>query len=199
MRDKFIDLIAFYENKLQKYEEGHKVLNWGSKDSQITRFNILSKINDLNGCSVLDVGCGIGDFYLWLKNKNIEVEYYGIDISAKMIKKASTKYPEVFFKLCDLFIDHEKLINTDYVFASGIFNRKIEQHDEFVKRMIEIMFQKSNYGIGFNILSNRARFKENNSYYADAQSMFYFCETVANRVVMNHDYMEHDVTYFLYK
>jgi len=75
---------------------------------------------------VLDVGCGLGDLYMWLKKNKIEVDYLGIDITAKMILKAKKKYPEASFKICDLMDNPHSLDRVDFVLSSGIFNRKIK-------------------------------------------------------------------------
>jgi len=52
-----------------------------------------------NGDRVLDLGCGNGRFYEFLKNKNIN--YVGIDISQKLIELAKRKYPGAKFQIGD--------------------------------------------------------------------------------------------------
>ena len=69
MDSNFDNLIKFYEKNIDDHNDGYKALGWGSIDSQYKRFEVLSKINNLNGSSILDVGCGLGDFYLWFKYK----------------------------------------------------------------------------------------------------------------------------------
>lgn len=49
------------------------------------------------GDRVLDLGCGAGRFYEFLKDKNIE--YTGLDNSEKFIKIAQEKYPQLKFLL----------------------------------------------------------------------------------------------------
>ena len=199
MKNQLNKIISFYEYNLNNHDDGHKVLGWGSESSQLKRFEILSKIYDLNGFSILDVGCGLGDLYIWLKKNKIEVDYLGIDITTKMILKAKKKYPEASFKICDLINDFQSLDKVDFVLASGIFNRKINNHEKFVKNMITKMYEKCNYALGFNILSTRADFQEKNEYYADPEKLLQFCNELSKNAIMNHEYMNHDVTYFLYK
>ena len=53
-----------YDDKISKI----KKIGWGSKSSQNLRFKILSNKFNLNNKSILDLGCGYGDFYSFLKN-----------------------------------------------------------------------------------------------------------------------------------
>jgi len=199
LKNHLYKIISFYEDNLNSHEDGHEVLGWGSESSQLKRFEILSKIYDLNGSSVLDVGCGLGDLYMWFKKNKIQVDYLGIDITTKMILKAKKKYPKASFKICDLINNFHSLNRVDFVLASGIFNRKIKNHEKFVKNMIAKMYEKCNRALGFNILSTRADFQEKNEYYADPEELLQYCKELSKNVIMNHEYMNHDVTYFLYK
>jgi len=47
------------------------------------------------GQKILDLGCGNGRWYQFLKEQGIRVDYYGLDISEKLLKIAKEKYPEV--------------------------------------------------------------------------------------------------------
>ena len=57
--------VAYFTGLAEKYGNDVRTLNWGSKASQKGRFAVLEKIGNLNKKSVLDVGCGLGDFYGW--------------------------------------------------------------------------------------------------------------------------------------
>ena len=167
-----------------------KDLGWGSVESQVKRFKILSEIGDLTGKSVLDVGCGFGDLYDYLKYK---ISYYvGIDINPKQIEEAKKRYPvEFHIGKIDKVMGH-----FDYVFASGIFNlEKWKGTNETIQRMFEL----SDIGIGFNMLSDKADFFNKGETYTNPGEMLEFCLKLSRKVVLRHDYMTHDFTVYIYK
>jgi len=197
--DKMTPLIDFYDKQVKQYGNSVHAVAWGSTTSQEMRFDILSQVGDLNGKNILDVGCGLGDFYSWLHRNGIKANYEGIDITASMIQQATKKYPQAKFKTLNILELNELTHTYDYVFASGIFNRKIKDHKHFVHEMIKGMFGLCYRAIAFNIMSINADFMKEDEYYADPDALFKFCCTLSQNVVINHDYMPHDFTVFMYK
>jgi len=55
--------------------------------------------NIKRGNKILDLGCGNGRFYQFLKDKDID--YIGIDSSLRLIEKAKERYPDVDFRAAD--------------------------------------------------------------------------------------------------
>ena len=88
----------FYDQLIKK-ELGKNFLTvgWGSKKTQRIRFENIYKYFDKNNFSVLDVGCGLGDFYSFLKKKKINFKYTGIDINEVFINKCKRKYKNINF------------------------------------------------------------------------------------------------------
>jgi len=43
-------------------------VGWGSTDSQDKRFSVLTEIGDLDNRTILDVGCGLGAYFDYIRN-----------------------------------------------------------------------------------------------------------------------------------
>ena len=190
--------IKRYEERLHVSGVSAQTMGWRDKEQQYMRFVILAAIGDLNNRSVLDVGCGFGDFYDFLKGKGINMRYNGYDISAKLIEIARQKHPEGAFEVKDILEeeDHEKF---DYVVSSGILNARLSDNEGFVRRMLKRCFERCHTGVAVNMMSNYVDYKQEDLYYYSPEEIFVFCKTLTKRVTLRHDYMPFEFTVYLYK
>lgn len=143
-------LLEFYQTALEKHGPySPKALHWITQGDQERRFAALAQIANLSGCSILDVGCGVGDLYYFLLKKFSNFKYTGIDIVPDMIFEAAQKYPNVEFLTADIF-SIEK--NFDYVLCSGALTYHVSGGRQFYYDMIAHMFYLANKGVAFNML-----------------------------------------------
>lgn len=176
-----------------------RALGWGSRESQATRFAVLTEVGKLNGASVLDVGCGLGDFYGWMRRKRLRVRYTGVDITPRMVDKARERFPRTQFRVCDLLDGSQRIVRHDYVLSSGIFTHRSTSAFEFLAMMVRRMFDLSKQAVAFNCLSGWAEKKEHGEYHADPLKVVSFCHKLTPRVVLRHDYHPRDFTVYLYR
>ena len=59
----------FYKKLVEKHGYSIKSLDYRSETSQKTRFDVITQIGISNDNSLLDVGCGFGDYFNYLKQK----------------------------------------------------------------------------------------------------------------------------------
>ena len=176
---------------MAEHKDGPKAVSWGGKESQEIRFKVLGEIGDIAGKSVLDVGCGLGDLYNYLKDRN--VGYTGCDIVPEMVEAARKKYPEA------KFIDKFPNQKFDYVFESGIFNLETENWMIETNSMIYKMFEMANIGIGINFLSSLSLNQKENSHYANPLDVIQFICLLTNKWSLRHDYKQNDFTIYAFK
>lgn len=82
--------------------------------------DVLEEIKKLNPKSILDIGCGNGNWAKFINNE-IKVDYLGIDISDRMISYAKKRNPKLKFKQMDVR-EAGKLKNKfDLIFAYTCF------------------------------------------------------------------------------
>jgi len=170
-----------------------------SLEGQIMRYEQLAKLGDLNGRTVLDLGCGIGDFYPFLKALYPGLHYTGIDIVPEMIDHAAKRSPEVNFACRDVLregIGGEY----DYVLICGVFNNAIPDCTTFLKKMTEVAFSAARTGLAFNFISTRVNFTSSGMSYHDPLDIFAFCmDRLSRKVNLHHHYAKCDVSVFVYR
>ena len=194
------DNIELFSGLLEEYGQDPKSLNWGSEEKQFLRFKVLKEIGLSEGDSVLDVGCGLGDFYGWLTNNNIQTNFTGVDITSNMIEHAKTVYPNAKFE-CENVLEKkdDDAWKHDYVFASGIFSKRPKSGMEFMEHAIDAMFSLAVKGVAFNSLSGWADTKEETEFHPDPLQTIEFCRKLTRKVVLRHDYHPGDFTIYMYR
>lgn len=154
--------IQRYTSRFEQYGYAKETLGW-NKGKQFERFHQLTHSWDLEGHSILDVGCGFGDFLDYLKNMSISPSsYHGIDLTPVLIETAQQRHvgENITFS-CGDFITEASLPPADYVFASGIFNFKNENIDsyKYLLQSMKWMYKKCNIAFSLDLLSDKVDFQ----------------------------------------
>jgi len=202
-------MVEYYENLLQKYGDHYLSLDWKSPDSQRQRFEVLAEIfGKRAGFSVLDVGCGFGDLYGYLKKAGFKFNYAGYDIAPRVIEMAQKKYPEARFEVRDILND-PKPERFDFIICCGALNINFSdpaEHLEFIRCMLLRMFELCKIGAGVNFLSSQAiyhlpdeSFRQPQYFYARPEDITGFAKGMTGRFILRHDYHPGDFTVFLFK
>jgi len=188
-------IISHYSKLFQKYGNSPKSLGW-LNGRQKTRFKVMTEVGITDNCSVLDVGCGFGDFYSYLKTQKNNFYYQGIDINPTFINLAKTRYPNTLFQVLD--IKNEKINKKfDWVIATGITNYAVSYFH--IKSMLKEMFKIAKKGVVMDFISNYVDYRKKDIFYTSPEVMFQFAKTLTKRICLRHDYMPYEFSIYLYK
>lgn len=184
-----------YEDALQKHGLDSKSVGWRDKETQHLRFKLLLSIIDNNNWGnggINELGCGYGEMYCYLLQNNINFShYFGYDISKQMLK-AAENYLQGYNNIT--LQNSSKILKVaDYSFTSGIFNtifdKSLEDWEEYIKNTLENMYENSMYGFAFNMLTDMVDYKADGLYYANPTQWFEFCRKRFSRnVALFHNY-----------
>jgi SAM-dependent methyltransferase len=190
----------YFSANLERFGADVRAVDWGNTESQRLRFKVLAEVGELNSSSLLDVGCGMGDLYGWLKENNIKAQYRGIDITPEMTTIAKKRFPSGDFSVGNMLEDPQPSgQHYDFVIASGIFYLRQNEAMEYLQTTVAAMFKAARIGIAFNSLSTWFEPKEPGEFYADPLKTVHFCRTLTPWVRLRHDYHPRDFTVFLYR
>jgi len=118
--------------------------NEAEKDHYLTIVDLF----EMNGQGkVLDVGCGQGVLYHYLKKEITPLSYLGIDISANAVENAKTSFPDVSFEQLDF--DYQSLKGK---FDTIIFNETLYYFNRPLTTIQKCIDQNLNKG-GYFIIS----------------------------------------------
>ena len=196
---------CYFEACLAEHGPVPRGVDWNSARAQEVRFEQLLRIlDDDEPVSITDYGCGYGALWGYLKRLNRPVVYQGYDLSPRMIDEAR--------RLNGIGRDRafthrpEKLVQTDFVVASGVFNVRGEidraRWERHVLAELAELDRLCLRGFAFNALTRYADEErmEERLYYADpGQYLDYCVRRFSRHVAVLQDYGLYDFTVLVRK
>lgn len=191
-------IVDRYTQYYEKHGYHFKSVGWGNWETQHLRFQILSEVGDLRKTEVVDLGCGFGDLYGFLKEKFGEIKYSGIDLVEDFIREGQKRHPDADFLVQDILEDgFEKC--ADFYLISGALNSKIADNLNYSEEIISKTFSMSRRGMAVNFLSKYVDYETGFAYHHSPEQVFAFAKTLTKYVTLRHDYPLWEFTVYLYK
>ncbi len=144
-----VDTESFYRHALARYGENAEGVHWRSVESQQIRFEVLRNLlpDELSRCSLVDVGCGLGDLHGFLATRHdLPRQYIGLDAVQVMVERARARTGCVILR-CDVLTD--PLPEADWYLASGAMALLTQEE---TRTFIERCLTASRRGLVFNLL-----------------------------------------------
>lgn len=197
-----LDYVTRYEKRLHEYGYSPATLGWGIHGRQEVRFSVLAecalRMPDL---SVLDVGCGFGDLYDFLKKNGWQGRYTGIDIVPGLLAVARERHPGIDVRELDITDESVTLDLYDFVISSGTFNAALPSgtNESHVLQALQRMHEHCRYCTCIDFLSSYVDFQKPGAYHTDPGWALAACKRLSRRVLLRHDYMPYEFALFLYR
>jgi SAM-dependent methyltransferase len=190
----------YYAGKLAAHGATSRGVDWNSATSHELRHRqFLRLLEGSPDASVLDLGCGYGDFFRFLRAAGHRGSFVGYDTVPEMIAKARELHGEAADRRWRIGCEPAETL--DLAVASGIFNVKGDVSGEcwerYVNATIDLLGRAGRRGFAFNLLSlaSDPERRRNDLYYADAGAMLTHCLARFGRhVALLHDYGLHEFT-----
>ena len=177
-----------YALRLSLHGRSPRTLGWDTQEHQRTRFSLAAP--ECQGKTVLDIGCGLGDFCGHLAGWG--ASYTGYDINPEFIALCREDYPRGEFEVRNILLDSPQR-QWDVVVLFGLLNLKFQKisNMEYARSMIRTAFALARDVLIFDMLSDcadpgypREDFVQ---YYSPAWALE-FALMVTPHVTLRHDY-----------
>lgn len=199
-------LLDFYQDRLTQHgPDDPQALSYNSRTTQELRFaQFLKVIPKDTPVSVLDVGCGLGDFSGYLDRQGYAaVAYTGLDVVPEMIAGARKKYPGKTFLQDDILT--AVLPAYDYVVSSGALNiifTTAEEQARHIEQAVMQMWAMARRGLAFNLLNIHSKndfVQDALFFYSNPAAVLAFCQKLASRARLFDSYLDYDFTIVMEK
>ncbi len=191
-------IVDRHSDSLLRFGCHPNALYWSSKEIQELRFKVLAEIGLQSGDSVLDVGCGFADLRTWFNERNLKIEYTGLDISPDLVAVAKEKHPDVNLSVGELQDFDFAEGSFDWVLLSGALNEPYNDEGKYTREMIVRMWHLSRKGIAFNLL-NANVIKAHDLQSFEPDEILRFCRTISDNCRLRTDYLANDFTIYMRK
>jgi Methyltransferase domain len=170
----------YYRAKLAAHGPTARGVDWKNEESQTRRHQQFLRLLETDqGASILDLGCGYGDFLRFLRREGFFGTYIGHDIVPDMVEAARSLHGEGPDRLWRVgSTPHE---SADYAIASGILNVKgdvsLEEWSSHVHWTIDVLARTGRRGFAFNVLtkSGHPALRRSDLFYCDPAEMVAYC------------------------
>ena len=189
------EIFKHYTELYQKFGKTPASLGW-PKGRQTLRFKVFSEIGELKNSSVLDVGCGFGDFFTFLKSKRKNIKYTGIDINPIFIDIAKSKHKNGSFFVRDI---EKEIFNNKFDWSFAIGTTNTAGTYDYVERNLTEMLRISKKGVAMDFMSSYVDFRRKQSSHFEPEKIFKIAKKLSRRVIIRHDYLPFEFCVYIYK
>ncbi|WP_395450913.1 class I SAM-dependent methyltransferase [Aminobacter sp. UC22_36] len=191
---------SYYTAKLAQHGATPQGVDWnGELSHHVRHHQFLRLLAPDPAASVLDLGCGYGDFLVFLRQSGHNGQFIGYDVSSAMIAEAERLHGIGEDRLWH--VGAEPTEPADYATASGILNVKGEiptaEWDAYVRDTMLLLGRSSRRGFAANMLSlsSDPEKRRSNLHYVDPTEMLRFCmQHFGRSVALLQDYGLYEFT-----
>lgn len=193
--------LARYNERLAKFGVSPETLGWGGgKERQWKRFRAameFSLFDERPVESVLDVGCGFGDFGAWLADCKSDVRYTGIDINPALVEAGRARHG---LDLAVMDVGSVPDRSYDLVVANGIFNFRMqhENHEAYVRGMLGRFMAIARVGIAVDFMSTYVDFSHPGAFHCPETLVVDAIKARTKRYVIRNDYLDYEYIAYAY-
>jgi SAM-dependent methyltransferase len=189
------ELRRIYAALSSQPDKVHRV-GWRDRLQQSTYFDVLAQIGVRCDSAVLDVGCGQGDLYAFLRARGFSGQYTGIDLSPELVASACERFPAGSFVLGDVL--EAGLDGHDFVLASGLFDYRTSDSPTRLRATLRRMFVLARLGVAWNMFAVAPPDRPD-LYHEPLGDLLAFCDELTPHFILRRDYDPAHFTVHLYK
>lgn len=194
------DVESYYTARINTHGATPSGVDWNGTESHALRHRqFLRLLDGTPNAEVLDLGCGYGDFFGFLRANGHHGPFTGYDVSAAMIDHARRIHGAA--EGCTWKVGAVPERPADFAIASGIFNVKgdvsVSEWQAYMQATIDILAESGRLGFAFNVLSlaSDPERRRPNLYYADpCETLSYCLKKFGRSVALLQDYGLYEFT-----
>lgn len=193
-------IIARYLERINSFGHGPAAIGEPRERQPFFFHFIVAADGFKSNSSILDIGCGYGDLYGYLRSTGWNGRYKGVDVNPALIEEGRKRYPKADLEIMDIQ-EHLPSEQFDWCAACGVLSARVEDvaYLTHLKDLLSRMWNISRQGLMFNLLSPLADYVHPFHARPPFADVLAIVNGITNRFTLKHDYMPFDYAIYLYK
>jgi len=202
-------IVAACEQDLDRHGDNYLGVGWTKSQAHADRrYRIMLELvrRPFDGrATLLDVGCGASHLLAYMQANGVnDIEYSGLDLSAKFLALSKGKFPTVSYYHADLLDSRTQLPMFDYAVLNGLFNYKgASSHDDmwtYMRAFLRRVAPLVRLGFAFNVMTKYLDWERDDLFHLPLDTIAAFLnDEVGRSFIIRHDYGLFEYTVYAYK
>lgn len=171
-------IIAHYEACLDRHGDSHLGVDWPNPQDADKRYRIMLdsiRPRDLPA-TLLDFGCGAGHLLQFIRDNGLtQIDYRGLDASAKFVALCRRKFPDAAFHCQDILENASGPAPVDYVVLNGVLTEKCGMSDDamlaYMEALLCTVWPLARKGMAFNVMSAQVDWRRDDLFHVPFDTM----------------------------
>ena len=184
-------------------------MDWPNEHDLARRFDVMLEVvrsDSGRPVSILDLGCGVGLLidHLRMRGALDAYQYWGVDISAKMVAAARERHPLHRFEVRDILLQPLPPKRVDYVIMNGVLTEKVtlsqEKMEDYARTLIKGAYDACLRGIAFNVMSYHVDwYREDLFHWPLDRAVAFLAAECSRHIIIRMDYGLYEYTAYVYR
>jgi SAM-dependent methyltransferase len=194
------EIVDRYTRRFEEFGVDLRSLNPGSEEHYRLQHAVHASVGPMQGKTVLDIGCGLGHYYQFLRDHGCEVDYIGYDLVPAFVESNRERFPRARFEVRDVSRDGIA-DEADYIVMCQVFNNRYSEgsNADVVKAAVSAAFASARICVSVDMLSKYVNYEEPRLNYFSPEEMFAHGKSLSSFVQLRHDYLPFHFTLLVYK
>jgi len=182
-------VVERYRRRIAEHGPTFLSLSSGSEAKQALRHSVHASALQGARPSVLEIGCGLGDFYRHLIANHRDCKYHGYDIVPEYVAECRRSFPQARFEVRNVFLDGIEG-TYDSIVMSQVLNNRYQKSDnmQVMRRALELAYRHTRISASVDMLSTYVDFQNPDLFYYSPEEIFTVAKAIAPRVALRHDF-----------
>jgi biotin carboxylase/SAM-dependent methyltransferase len=182
-------VVARYQERIRRHGVTFESMASGSLEKQRIRHYTHALALRGDNPAVLDIGCGLGQFYEYLKERGLACRFTGYDLVPEYVAHCRSRFPEAEFETRNIF---QTGIggHFDTIVMSQVLNNHYRDSNnrDVMQTALRLAYAHTRVSVSVDMMSSYVDFQSAELYYYSPEEVFRFAKSFCRRVILRHDF-----------